>query len=95
MQPEYIQVPLNAARSMVQAPAYAKLREQQHAVVENGITYQPVPPEYLLALGINIIPDGIPICYTRYGKFKRVGPGDHSPLDYDYWYPKPKGAAIL
>lgn len=93
--PENLKMPLQVAAEMAASPSYAELVRQQQSVRVDGVLWEAVPVQYLLALGIPTIPDGIPICYTKYGTFKRVGNSEVSPLNLDYWYPKPKGVAVL
>lgn len=89
LKPRYMQLPLSVAKSMISGPAYSRLCQQQHDVMEDGVTYKAVEPEYLLALGISIFPDGVPIVYTKLGTFKRVGNSNVPLSNLAYWYPKP------
>lgn len=83
-------MPLNMAKTIVDSPGYAGLREQQRDVVYEGVPYKAVEPEYLIALGIDVVPDGLPIVYTDIGTFKRVGKSEQPINNVNYWYPRPK-----
>lgn len=87
---DYLLMPLEAARSMLDTPMYSGLRNQQHDCVVDNVTYKAVEPEYLIALGIPVYPDGLPIVYTELGKFKRVGTSNQPLTNLDYWYPVPR-----
>lgn len=87
---EYMQMPLTAARKVIESPSYSGLRLQQHDVLFEGKIYKAVEPEYLIALGIDLIPDGNPIVYTDIGTFKRVGYSKEPITNLKYWYPTPK-----
>lgn len=87
----HMQMPLSSAKELVSKPGYAGLVAQQRDVEFDGKRYQAVEPEFLIALGIEVYPDGLPIVYTELGTFKRVGYNHNQPLNnLQYWYPKPK-----
>lgn len=89
LKPRYYKMPLSVAKSIVNSPAYAGLKQQQQDVVFEGVSYKAVEPEFLLALGIPLYQDGIPIVYTEIGTFKRVGNSNQSFLNQSYWFPAP------
>lgn len=88
LNPVYYKMPLSVAKELTQS-TYKPLVAQQKNVEWEGRVWQAVPAEYILALGISVVYDGVPICYTQYGTFKRVGKSSVSPGNLNYWYPKP------
>ena len=89
LKPRYYKMPLSVAKSIVDSPTYAGLKQQQRDVVFDGVSYKAVEPEFLLALGIPLYQDGIPVVYTEMGTFKRVGNSNQSFLNQNYWFPTP------
>lgn len=87
---EYLKMPLSQAKQVVAAPAYSSLVRQQSDIVIDGVSYKAVEPEYLIALGIPLVNDGVPIVYTSLGKFKRIGDSNVVPNNLSYWYPEPR-----
>lgn len=87
--PEYIKIPLSVAKSLAESAQYVNLRTQQRDVVFEGVTWRAVQPFYLLALGIDLVNDGIPVCYTPYGTFCRVGKTNVPANNLRYWRPEP------
>lgn len=87
---EYLVMPLSAARNTLQSPGLQGLVAQQHDVEYEGVIYKAVEPEYLIALGIPVFPDGVPVVYTDLGKFRRVGNSSQPLNNLDYWYPTPR-----
>lgn len=87
---DYLIMPLTSAKQIAQSPAYEAIRTQQLDCIVGGISYQAVELEYLIALGISLFPDGLPIVYTNLGKFKRVGNSSQPVNNLAYWYPEPR-----
>lgn len=90
LSPDYLLMPLSVAKNMLNTPMYSGLANQQHDCIVDGVTYKAVEPEYLIALGIPVYPDGLPIVYSETGKFKRVGTSNQPINNLDYWYPEPR-----
>ena len=86
---KWLKMPLKQAFAQANSPAYEGLRAQQRDVEFEGVRYKAVHPGYLLALGIPVYPDGLPIVYTELGKFKRVGISNVPYSKVSYWYPEP------
>lgn len=80
-------MPLSIAKNLAQSPQNQAFKAQQEQTVEG---YTTVPLEYLIALGISLYADGVPIVYTKSGTFRRVGNSAVSPVVNSYWYPKPR-----
>lgn len=80
-------MPLSVARQLAQNPQNSVFLEQQKQVVPG---YNTVPLEYLIALGIPLFADGVPVVFTKTGKFRRIGTSDISPIAHSYWYPQPR-----
>lgn len=80
-------MPLSVAKQVARQPAYQSYVKQQSLTIEG---YKTVPIENLIALGVTLHADGVPIVYTKTGTFRRIGDSNISILDNDYWYPKPK-----
>ena len=80
-------MPLSIAKQLVDAPQNQAFKAQQEMQVEG---YDTVPLEYLIALGVSLYADGVPIVYTKSGTFRRVGNSSISPLTKSYWYPTPR-----
>lgn len=80
-------MPLSVAKKLVDAPQNSAYKQQQSLSVDGYVT---VPLEYLLALGVRLYADGVPIVYTRTGSFRRIGTSENSVVTNDYWYPKPR-----
>lgn len=87
---EFLVMPLSAARNTLQSPGLQGLIAQQHDVEFEGVVYKAVEPEYLIALGIPVFPDGVPVVYTELGKFRRIGSSSQPLNNLDYWYPTPR-----
>lgn len=87
---DYMQIPLSVAKNIASSPAYEGLRVQQRDVIFEDKAYKAVEPSYLIALGIDLIPDGLPVVYTDIGTFKRVGVSSEPMNNVKYWYPTPK-----
>lgn len=77
-------MPLSVAKQAVTSPQNQVYKKQQEQEVPGYIT---VPLEYLLALGVTLYADGVPIVFTKSGKFRRIGSSDVSPVVSSYWYP--------
>lgn len=87
---KYLKMPLAAAEQVAKT-SYQALYQCQQDVTYEGQTYEAVDPMYLIALGIDVYPNDLPICYTPYRTFCRVGRNDNvAPVNLDYWYPTPK-----
>lgn len=80
-------MPLSVAKQLAQNPQNSVFREQQSKSVPG---YATVPLEYLIALGIPLYADGVPVVYTKSGRFRRIGDSDISPIVQSYWYPTPR-----
>lgn len=80
-------MPLSVAKQLVNNPQNSAYKKQQEMSVPG---YTTVPLEYLLALGVQMYADGVPIVYTKTGKFRRVGDSQVSPVVHGYWYPTPR-----
>ena len=80
-------MPVSIAKQLADSPQNAVFKQQQQQVVPGC---QTVPLEYLIALGIRLYADGVPIVYTKSGEFRRVGDSPIPPVVTDYWYPKPR-----
>jgi hypothetical protein len=80
-------MPLSVAKQMVNNPQNSAYKKQQEMIVPG---YTTVPLEYLLALGVQLYADGVPIVYTKTGGFRRVGDSEVSPVVHGYWYPTPR-----
>lgn len=80
-------MPLSMAKQLAVSPQNKVYLEQQSIEVPG---YKTVPLEYLLALGITLYADGLPIVYTKSGSFRRIGNSSVSPVVNSYWYPKPR-----
>lgn len=87
--PNYMKIPPTNAKNLAQSGSYTIYAQQQRDVEFEGKTWTAVPLDILLSLGIPLVNDGLPICYTDIGTFKRVGNSAHSILDTNYWYPEP------
>lgn len=77
-------MPLSVAKQAAMSPQNQVYRKQQEQEVPGYIN---VPLEYLLALGVTLHADGVPIVFTKSGKFRRIGTSDVSPVVSSYWYP--------
>ena len=82
-----LMMPLSVAKQLAQNPQNSVFAQQQSIKVPGYVT---VPVEYLIALGVPLYADGVPIVYTKSGKFRRMGKSDISPVANAYWYPKPR-----
>lgn len=80
-------MPLSIAKQQVSSPQNSAYKKQQEMSVPG---YTTVPLEYLLALGIRLYADGVPIVYTKTGRFRRIGSSSISPIVNSYWYPTPR-----
>ena len=88
--PLNLKMPLKDAFSLAASPGYAGLVAQQRDVEFENAVYHAVEPGYLLALGVPLYPDGIPVVYTSLGKFRRIGKGTTPGSNVRYWYPEPQ-----
>lgn len=86
---DYLKMPLKNAKSASEGVPTV-IKNQQRDFEVDSVVYKAVPLMYLLALGIPLYPDGVPIVYTKLGKFKRVGTSSRALNDMDYWYPTPR-----
>lgn len=94
LQPDYFVMPLEFAERLVKSE-YQTLVQQQQDVIVQGQRWEAVQPKYLIALGIPIIYDNVPVCYTKQGTFRRIGQSTVPPTNVRYWYPTPqKGLSI-
>ena len=82
-------MPLSVARNLANSPNNQVFKEQQSKSVPGYIT---VPLEYLIAYGVPLYADGVPIVFTKSGGFRRIGESSVSPVVSSYWYPKPRYA---
>jgi hypothetical protein len=80
-------MPLGVAAQLAQTPQNQVFRDQQSISVPG---YTTVPLEYLIALGIPLYADGVPIVFTKSGRFRRIGESSVSPVVSSYWYPMPR-----
>lgn len=80
-------MPLSVAKQLSRNPQNQAYRAQQEKTVPG---YTTVPLEYLIAMGIRMFADGVPIVYTKSGTFRRVGDSNVSPVVTSYWYPTPR-----
>lgn len=80
-------MPLSVAKQVSDSPDNQLYKKQQQQEVPGYVT---VPIEYLIALGIKLYPDGVPVVFTKSGKFRRVGVSQVSPIVSSYWYPTPR-----
>lgn len=80
-------MPLSVAKQVSDSPDNQLYKKQQQQRVPGYVT---VPIEYLIALGIKLYPDGVPVVFTKSGKFRRVGVSQISPIVSSYWYPMPR-----
>lgn len=80
-------MPLSIAKQISDSPDNQIYKKQQQQEVPGYVT---VPIEYLIALGIKMYPDGVPVVFTKSGKFRRVGVSKVSPIVSSYWYPTPR-----
>lgn len=80
-------MPLSIARQMANNPQNSVFKKQQEMTVPG---YKTVPLEYLLALGISLYADGVPIVFTKIGTFRRIGESKVNPVVSSYWYPTPR-----
>lgn len=80
-------MPLSVAKQLAQSPQNKVFLEQQSQHVPG---YATVPLEYLIALGIPLYADGVPVVYTKSGTFRRIGSSSVSPIVSAYWYPTPR-----
>ena len=80
-------MPISVAKNLADSPQYAAFKKQQSAAPQG---YLPVPLEYLIAYGVKLYADGVPVVYTKAGRFMRTGSSGVSPLVNDYWYPTPR-----
>lgn len=87
MKPSNLIMPLSVAEKLAQSPQNSTLRAQQAKSVPGYVT---VPLAYLLALGVPMYADGVPIVYTKTGRFRRIGKSDVSSVVNSYWYPLPR-----
>lgn len=85
--PDKLLMPLSVAKQLCDAPNNQVYKKQQEQTVPGYVT---VPLEYLIALGISLYADGVPVVYTKSGRFKRVGSSQVSPVVSSYWYPTPR-----
>ena len=87
--PTNLLMPISVAKGLADSPQNAVFKQQQSQTVPG---YQTVPLEYLIALGVQLYADGVPIVYTKSGEFRRVGDIQIPPVVSSYWYPKPRYA---
>ena len=87
MKPSNLIMPLSVAEKLAQSPQNSTFRAQQSKSVPGYVT---VPLAYLLALGVTMYADGVPIVYTKTGRFRRIGKSDVSSVVNSYWYPLPR-----
>lgn len=87
MKPSNLIMPLSVAEKLAQLPQNSTFRAQQAKSVPGYVT---VPLAYLLALGVPMYADGVPIVYTKTGRFRRIGKSDVSSVVNSYWYPLPR-----
>lgn len=87
MKPSNLIMPLSVAEKLAQSPQNSTFRAQQAKSVPGYVT---VPLAYLLALGVPMYADGVPIVYTKTGRFRRIGKSDVSSVVNSYWYPLPR-----
>lgn len=87
MKPSNLIMPLSVAEKLAQSPQNSTFRAQQAKSVPG---YATVPLAYLLALGVPMYADGVPIVYTKTGRFRRIGKSDVSSVVNSYWYPLPR-----
>lgn len=80
-------MPLSVAKQQVNNPNNAVYLKQQSVDVPG---YKTVPLEYLLAYGIRLYSDGLPIVFTKSGNFMRIGVSEVSLANNSYWYPTPR-----
>lgn len=85
--PSRLIMPLSIAKQLADKPENQAFKKQQQQEVPGYVT---VPIEYLIALGIKMYADGVPVVYTKSGKFRRVGTSQVSPIASSYWYPTPR-----
>lgn len=85
--PSRLIMPLSIAKQLADKPENQAFKKQQQQEVPGYVT---VPIEYLIALGIKMYADGVPVVYTKSGKFRRVGAARVSPIVSSYWYPTPR-----
>lgn len=81
-----LRMPLAIAKQIADKPENQVFKQQQQQTVPGYVT---VPIEYLIALGIKLYADGVPVVYTKSGKFRRVGESSVNPVVTSYWYPTP------
>ncbi len=80
-------MPIKIAKQLADSPQYAVFKKQQST---SPWGYVPVPLEYLIAFGVKLYADGVPVVYTKNGRFMRTGSSDRNPLQNEYWYPTPR-----
>lgn len=85
--PSRLIMPISVAKQIAQSPQNQVYQAQQQQEVPG---YTTVPIEYLIALGIQLYADGVPIVYTKSGNFRRIGNSNVSPIVSSYWYPTPR-----
>lgn len=85
--PSNLLMPLSVAKQIADSPQNQVFREQQSVEVPG---YATVPLEYLIALGIQLYADGVPIVFTKSGGFRRIGNSSVNPVVVSYWYPTPR-----
>ena len=85
--PSRLIMPLSIAKQLADKPENQAFKKQQQQEVPGYVT---VPIEYLIALGIKMYADGVPVVFTKSGKFRRVGTSQVSPIASSYWYPTPR-----
>lgn len=87
LNPTNLIMPVSIAKQLADSPQNSVFKQQQNQSVPGC---QTVPLEYLIALGVQLYADGVPIVYTQSGEFRRVGNASVPPVVADYWYPKPR-----
>lgn len=85
--PSKLLMPLAMAQQLADSPQNQIYKAQQDKIIPG---YQPVPLVYLIALGVRLYPDGVPIVFTKSGRFRRIGDCDNAPISNSYWYPTPR-----
>lgn len=89
LDPAYLKLPITIAKQQVNSGANIPFKRQQQDVEFGGKVWHAVPLYYLLALGIELVADGLPVCYTEYGTFCRVGNSNVPANNLKYWRPQP------